>query len=99
MGIQGVFSLVSGKANKVSPFASHISQEVSGDRRKRPTNGNRTRDCPVGGIRMNMMRIAGEIGLLAGAFAAVASAMAQPVDTRPMVEWVIPALTTNKPQT
>ncbi len=48
---------------------------------------------------MNIMRIAGQIGLLAGAFAVVASALAQPADTRPMVEWIIPALTTNKPQT
>ncbi|TMH01706.1 MAG: phosphate ABC transporter substrate-binding protein, PhoT family, partial [Betaproteobacteria bacterium] len=47
---------------------------------------------------MNGMRIAGRIGLWAGAFGVAASALAQPVD-RPMVEWLIPALTTNKPQT
>ncbi len=34
-----------------------------------------------------------------GLFAAVGSALAQTADTRPMVEWVIPALAPNKPQT
>ena len=34
-----------------------------------------------------------------GVVAAVGSALAQTADTRPMVEWVIPALAPNKPQT
>jgi len=34
-----------------------------------------------------------------GALAGVGSALAQTADTRPMVEWVIPALAPNKPQT
>ncbi len=46
-----------------------------------------------------MMRIAGQFGMLLGALALVAGARAQTVDTRPMVEWVIPALGTNAPQT
>jgi phosphate transport system substrate-binding protein len=45
------------------------------------------------------MRIAGHIGMLLGALTLVAGARAQTVDTRPMVEWVIPALGTNAPQT
>ena len=48
---------------------------------------------------MNIMRIAGHIGMLLGALTLVAGARAQTVDTRPMVEWVIPALGTNAPQT
>jgi phosphate transport system substrate-binding protein len=47
---------------------------------------------------MKMMRLAGQIALLAGTLAVAASTLAQPAD-RPMVEWLIPALTTNKPQT
>src|SRR5438552_3541794 len=75
----------------------------------RPCRNNRPHAAPRGDEmewrkpvprrnRMNMMRIAGQTALLAGAFAVAASAPAQPVD-RPMVEWVIPALPTNKPQT
>src|SRR3982074_3078230 len=52
-----------------------------------------------GEIRMNMMSMAGRITLWAGAFAVATSALAQPADTRPMVEWIVPALTTNVPQT
>jgi phosphate transport system substrate-binding protein len=48
---------------------------------------------------MYTMRIAGHIGWLVAAFAVVAGARAQTVDTRPMVEWVVPALGTNVPQT
>jgi phosphate transport system substrate-binding protein len=48
---------------------------------------------------MNMMRLAAKIGLLVVAFAIASIALAQPTDTRPMVEWIIPALTTNVPQT
>jgi phosphate transport system substrate-binding protein len=39
------------------------------------------------------------LALWAGAFGLAASAHAQPVDTRSMVEWVVPALTTHLPQT
>jgi phosphate transport system substrate-binding protein len=48
---------------------------------------------------MNMMRIAGYIALAAVTHVAARDAAAQSTDTRPMVEWVIPALPTNKPQT
>jgi phosphate transport system substrate-binding protein len=48
--------------------------------------------------RMNMTRIAIPIGALVGAFAVVASALAQSAHTRPMVEWVVPALRTYAPQ-
>ena len=48
---------------------------------------------------MNLMRIARQFALFASALALVASAYAQPVETRPMVEWIVPALSTNKPQT
>jgi phosphate transport system substrate-binding protein len=48
---------------------------------------------------MSMIRIAGQIAWVAGAFAVAAGTFAQPIDTRPMVEWLTPALTTNKPQT
>ena len=48
---------------------------------------------------MNMMHIAGHIGWLVAAFVVVAGVRAQTVDTRAMVEWVIPALGTNVPQT
>src|SRR5258706_2268613 len=47
---------------------------------------------------MNVMRIAARITLSAGTGAA-AGALGQPVDTRPMVEWITAALTTNVPQT
>jgi phosphate transport system substrate-binding protein len=39
------------------------------------------------------------LALWVGAIAVATVARAQPVDTRPMVEWVVPALTTNVPQT
>ncbi|HVS57239.1 MAG TPA: phosphate ABC transporter substrate-binding protein, PhoT family, partial [Casimicrobiaceae bacterium] len=48
---------------------------------------------------MKMISRAGKITLWAGAFAVATSALAQPADTRPMVEWIVPALTTNVPQT
>jgi phosphate transport system substrate-binding protein len=48
---------------------------------------------------MDMMSICGRIAICAGALALAAVARAQPVDTRPMVEWVIPALATHVPQT
>jgi phosphate transport system substrate-binding protein len=48
---------------------------------------------------MNVMHLAGKIALSTGAFAIVTSALAQPADTRPMVQWIVPALTTNVPQT
>ena len=48
---------------------------------------------------MNVTRIVCQIACLAGAFAVAAGSLAQPVDTRPMVEWILPALTTNVPQT
>jgi phosphate transport system substrate-binding protein len=48
---------------------------------------------------MKIMRIAGQLALFAGTLAVAASAPAQPAANRPMVEWVIPALTTNVPQT
>ena len=48
---------------------------------------------------MNLMRIARQFALFASALALVASAEAQPAETRPMVEWIVPALSTNKPQT
>jgi phosphate transport system substrate-binding protein len=49
---------------------------------------------------MDMTRItAAQIMLCAGAIAVAAGTQAQPVDTRPMVEWIVPALTTNLPQT
>ena len=44
---------------------------------------------------MNRMRIAAAIALSAGA----TGATPQPVDTRPVVEWIVPAVTTNVPQT
>jgi phosphate transport system substrate-binding protein len=48
---------------------------------------------------MNLKPI-GKLGLaLISALTFAASAAAQPADVRPMVDWVIPALTTNKPQT
>jgi phosphate transport system substrate-binding protein len=48
---------------------------------------------------MDMMRICGRITWLAGFLAVAAVAHAQPGDTRPMVEWIVPALTTHVPQT
>lgn len=48
---------------------------------------------------MKRISLAVNIGLLVGAFAVASIAWAQPTDTRPMVEWIIPALTTNVPQT
>lgn len=48
---------------------------------------------------MNLMRIATQFALFASALAIGASAYAQPVETRPMVDWIVPALSTNKPQT
>ena len=39
------------------------------------------------------------IVLWAGAIGAAAMAQAQPVDTRPMVEWIVPPLSTHAPQT
>jgi phosphate transport system substrate-binding protein len=48
---------------------------------------------------MSRMGLAGKFGLLASAFAVASVAAAQPTDPRPMVEWIIPALTTNVPQT
>ena len=48
---------------------------------------------------MNMTRIVGQIACLAGAFALAAGSLAQPADTRPMMEWIVPAFTTNVPQT
>jgi phosphate transport system substrate-binding protein len=39
------------------------------------------------------------IALWAGAIGAAAMAQAEPVDTRPMVEWTVPALSTHVPQT
>ena len=48
---------------------------------------------------MNMMRIAGCLALAAVTNVAAFDAAAQSTDTRPMVEWIIPALPTNKPQT
>jgi phosphate transport system substrate-binding protein len=48
---------------------------------------------------MNRMGLAVRLAQLAAAFAVASIALAQPSDTRPMVEWVIPALTTNVPQT
>src|ERR1700682_3945330 len=37
--------------------------------------------------------------LAVGAFGVVGTAFAQTGDTRPMVDWVVPALSSNKPQT
>src|SRR5256886_1311357 len=48
---------------------------------------------------MNMTRLGGQISCWAGAFAVAAGSLAQPVDPRPTVEWIVPALTTNVPQT
>jgi len=48
---------------------------------------------------MDMTRVAGQIAVLAAVFAVAAGAIAQPVDTRPVVEWIVPAVTTNVPQT
>jgi phosphate transport system substrate-binding protein len=48
---------------------------------------------------MNRMRIAARITLSVGAVVVAAAAPAQSTDTRPMVEWIIPALTSNVPQT
>jgi phosphate transport system substrate-binding protein len=48
---------------------------------------------------MNLMRVARQFALSLSAMALVASAHAQPAEIRPMVEWIVPALTTNKPQT
>jgi phosphate transport system substrate-binding protein len=48
---------------------------------------------------MDMMRIAGRISLSAAAALVAVAAWAQPVDTRPMVEWIVPALSTHVPQT
>src|ERR1700737_4684657 len=47
---------------------------------------------------VRMLRVLATVALSVGAFAA-RGAGAQAGDTRPMVEWVVPALTTNKPQT
>src|SRR5437867_6795433 len=48
---------------------------------------------------MNPTCTARRFALCACALALVSTAHAQPVETRPMVEWVVPALPTNKPQT
>ena len=48
---------------------------------------------------MNTLRLTRRVALAMGMSVVVAGALAQPIATRPMVEWVIPALTTNKPQT
>src|SRR2546430_15798960 len=48
---------------------------------------------------MNVTHIVGQIACLDGALAVAAGSLAQPVDTRPMREWILPALTTNAPQT
>src|ERR1700737_1781390 len=47
---------------------------------------------------VRMLRVLATVALSVGAFAA-RGAGAQAGDTRPMVEWVVPALTTNKSQT
>src|SRR6267154_3766678 len=48
---------------------------------------------------MNRIRIAARIMLSASAVVVAAAAPAQSTDTRPMVEWIIPALKSNVPQT
>src|SRR5437879_6745755 len=48
---------------------------------------------------MNRIRIAARITLSASAVVVAAAAPAQSTDTRPMVEWIIPALKSNVPQT
>ena len=48
---------------------------------------------------MNMMRVFGRFSLVAALAAVAAVVRAQPVDARPMVEWVVPALSTHAPQT
>src|SRR5467141_3346054 len=48
---------------------------------------------------MNRIRIAVRITLSASALSVAAAAPAQSTDTRPMVEWIIPAPKSNVPQT
>jgi phosphate transport system substrate-binding protein len=48
---------------------------------------------------VSIPRVARQIALAAAALGLPAAASAQTVDARPMVEWVVPALATNKPQT
>jgi phosphate transport system substrate-binding protein len=48
---------------------------------------------------MNTLCIARQIAVAVAVLAAFTGASAQPIETRPMVEWVVPALATNKPQT
>src|SRR6266404_9541099 len=48
---------------------------------------------------MNRIRIAARITLSASAVVVAAAAPAQSTDTRPMVEWIIPAPKSNVPQT
>jgi len=48
---------------------------------------------------MNRIGIAARITLSASAVVVAAAAPAQSTDTRPMVEWIIPALKSNVPQT
>ena len=48
---------------------------------------------------MNCARLAAQVALAAAALVLIAVASAQTSDTRPLVEWIIPALAPNKPQT
>jgi phosphate transport system substrate-binding protein len=48
---------------------------------------------------MDIMRLCGGITASASLFAVAAVVRAQPADTRPMVEWIEPALATHAPQT
>src|SRR5215472_11867973 len=48
---------------------------------------------------MNVFRLATPLALAAGALAMTIGAGAQIPQSSPMVEWIVPALKTNKPQT